>query len=86
MIDEGKRVMCHATSSSMCHTMSSQMMPHDDVSCHVIVYMSYHVNKELVDRRWSRFGVFSKKVVVKGIIHWSMTDNRASRKFTSNFG
>jgi hypothetical protein len=67
MVDEGKRVMmCHATSTSMCHAMSSstchatlsKLTPWDDVSCHISIHVSFHVNichvsREVVDGRWS---------------------------------
>jgi hypothetical protein len=58
MVNEGKRLMmCHSTltstcyvmSSSMCCAMSSKLTPHDDVSCHVNINVSFHVIPELVD-------------------------------------
>jgi hypothetical protein len=67
MVDEGKWVMmwnsmststCHATLPSMCRSMSSKLTFQDDVSCHINIHVSCHINsfhirKERVDGQGS---------------------------------
>jgi hypothetical protein len=59
MVDGGKRVMmCHATSTPTCHVMPTRLKYEDDMSFHIIIHVSchvdsFHISPEVADGRRS---------------------------------
>lgn len=59
IVNEEKGMMkCHTMLASMWKATSVKLTPHNDMACHVITHILFHVNsfhviQEMVDDRWS---------------------------------